>query len=358
MGVQFVTGFDGLMLEALTEAWDQANWTWFRDGLRRPTFRLMDATTVSGLWQEATRTLSIERGFAWSAPWSEVLDTLHHEMAHQYVSEVLRVRDETAHGPSFRRVLAEMGLDARPAPAAGASEAVLERVRKLLALAASPHQHEAEAAMKAAHRLMTKHNLDLAAARTDAGLAVRHVGPAKARHAAWEKLLVGLLSEHFFVRVVWVRTVDRDAFQLRDGEVRLKRLTVAECTGTPANLDLAEWVHAFLTHTGERLWEAHRARRKLKGDRERQRYLSGVLVGFRQKLAESDAECREAGLVWVGDPQVDDLVGRRHPKLASRPAVRLVGSEAYHQGKEDGRAIVLHRPITSGGSGKGGLLEG
>lgn len=348
---------DRLLLDAVVEAWGMANWTWFRESLVRPVFRLVDAASFLGQWHEATRTLSLERTFARTAPWAEVLDVLHHEMAHQYVSEVLRVRDETAHGPAFRRVLESMGVGAG-ATGSEAAEPVLAKVRKLLALAGSPNQHEAEAAMKAAHRLMTKHNVDLATARADAGLAVRHVGPARARHAAWEKLLIGILSRHFFVRVVWVTTVDRTELQrTRGGWARFKHLTVAECTGTPANLEIADWVHAFLTHTGERLWEEHKARRGLRGDRERQRYLSGVMVGFRQKLDESVEECREAGLVWVRDARVDDLVSRRHPKLVSRGAVKLVGTEAYHQGKADGRTIVLHRPITSGGTG-GGLLEG
>jgi hypothetical protein len=341
---------DVLLLEALSEAWESANWRWFAEGMRRPVLRLAPAASFLGQWQSSTRTLTLEHTFAWTAPWPEVLDVLHHEMAHQYVAEILGVVGETDHGPAFQRVLARFGVV--PVGGAAPPDPVLEKVRKLLALAASPNHHEAEAAMKAAHRLMTRHNVDLAAARATSGLAVRHIGPARARHAAWERLLVGILSSHFFVRVVWVPLVDREGVRLaRSGRAALKRVHVAECVGTPANLEIAAWVHDFLSETGERLWAAHRARRGLTGDRERQRYLSGLMVGFRQKLEQSVAECREAGLVWVGDPRLDELVGQRHGRLRSRGGLKLVGSDAYHQGKADGREIVLHKPITSTGAG-------
>ena len=48
-------------------------------------------------------------------PWTVVLEVLRHEMAHQYVDEVLGVHDETAHGPTFQAVCEARAIDGRAA---------------------------------------------------------------------------------------------------------------------------------------------------------------------------------------------------------------------------------------------------
>jgi hypothetical protein len=58
-----------------------------------------------GRWIESTRTLEISRPLVLEQPWGIVVEVLKHEMAHQYVSEVLGERHETAHGPNFRPVV-------------------------------------------------------------------------------------------------------------------------------------------------------------------------------------------------------------------------------------------------------------
>src|SRR5207247_2344668 len=98
-------------------------------------------------------------------PWGALVEVLMHEMAHQYVDEILAARDVQAHGLLFQRVCREFHIDgrARGVPevaAAGAREAILDKISKLLALATSPNPHEAESAMNAARRLMLKHNLE------------------------------------------------------------------------------------------------------------------------------------------------------------------------------------------------------
>ena len=71
-----------------------------------------------------------------------LVEVLKHEMAHQFVDEVLGVHDEPDHGPVFRQVCDERGIDARAAGAPDADRArdhVLDRIAKLLALAGSPN---------------------------------------------------------------------------------------------------------------------------------------------------------------------------------------------------------------------------
>src|SRR5262249_39851913 len=140
-------------------------------------------------------------------PWGVVVEVLKHEIAHQYVHEILGETDETPHGPAFRATCARLGIDAAAAgmpraPASPEQSRLVEKIARLLALAESPTQHEAEAAAAQAQRLMLKHNLDV---RKDArGYAVRHVGRPTGRVIESERLLAMILGKHFFVEVIWV----------------------------------------------------------------------------------------------------------------------------------------------------------
>jgi hypothetical protein len=283
--------------------------------------------------------------------WGVLVEVLKHEMAHQYVDEVLGVRDEAAHGPEFRRVCAERGIDARaagaPSAATGERDHVLERVAKLLALAQSSNEHEAQAAMSAAQRLMLKHNLESLFEGQRAEYEFRHLGEPSGRVPESERLLAALLAEHFFVEVIWV-----PVWRPLAG----KRGSVLEVCGTPANLELAEYVREFVMQTGERLFHEYRGGRRAPA-RERQRFVAGVVAGFREKLEREQKKNRAEGLVWRGDGELNDFFRRRHPHVRYSRHAAHTGGEAYARGREAGQRLVLHRGLGRGsGSGAPRLL--
>src|SRR5204862_3124484 len=113
--------------------------------LRRPQMELSDSATRLGAWFKQGRRLQVARRLLVVHGWGTLIEVLKHEMAHQYVDEVLGLDSEGAHGPSFRRVCEERGVDSRAhgVPVAGeaASAApVLDRIATLLALAGSTHE--------------------------------------------------------------------------------------------------------------------------------------------------------------------------------------------------------------------------
>jgi predicted SprT family Zn-dependent metalloprotease len=346
--------YERLLVQAVGSEWQYANWSLFREAMRMPILAFDDAKGRLGSWQQATRRLTLARELVHNAPWVEVVDVLYHEMAHQYVDEVLRVTDETPHGAAFQRVCRQIGLVRADAPA---DAAVLDMVRTLFALAGSANQNEAETAARAAQRLLLKHNLANKGMIQPDGYTSRVLWVPRARHAAWEKLLIGLVSEHFFVSVVRTRIVDRDHVVITDGGPALRWLQAFEAHGTPANLEIADYVVNFVAATGERLWAQHKHDRGVTADRDRQRFLSGVMVGFGAKLREGRAANAKEGLVWVRDGGLDDFVARRFPQMQSGGKLRLTGGEAYRSGQEAGRTIVLQKPITSGPSGSTRLIE-
>lgn len=346
---------EAALLRALAEVYDTENWARFGRRLRRPVLALSDAASRLGCWIRATRTLELSRALVLDRPWHEVVAVLQHEMAHQFVDEILRVHDETAHGETFRSVCERLGVDGRaagvvtPAAEGGADiDRVLQRVRKLLALAASANRHEAEVAMQRAHELILRHNVSAAAAAGARTFETRHVGDPSRRSNAVEAAIVVLLTECFFVEAIRV-----PVYLPRAG----KRGTVYELCGTPSNLELAVHVHHFLLATTERLWLEARHDPRVHSGRDRLAYQTGVIQGFHEKLLEERTTLAGTGLVWLGDAGLDDFYRRRHPRIrTTRGTTRING--AHQAGREDGRKVVLHRPVESGPSGGGRLLPG
>ena len=339
------------VLRELGAEYRRLNLAVFRGALTPPSIQLVASGSRLGCWTRTTRTLELSRGLVTVHGWGIVVEVLKHEMAHQYVHEVLGHTEETPHGPTFRDLCLRLGIDGAavglPRARQDSEEKVVERVARLLALAASPNVHEAEAAASAAQRLILKYNIDLHAEAGSRGYAFAHVGRATGRVTESERILAMVLGKHFFVEVIWVPVYRA---------LEAKRGSVLELCGTPANIAMAEYVYAFLTETAEQLWSEHRRAFGLGGNRDRRTYLAGVMTGFAEKLSRQATAHREQGLVWVKDADLDDYFRRRHPHVRH---VRYAGSrknDAYARGRDAGRRIVLRKGLGAQAVARGRLL--
>ncbi len=344
--------FETACVRALLDEWKTLNASHFRRRMRPPMIALEDSETRLGCWSGRERTIRMARRLVLGRPWRVVVEVLKHEMAHQYVDEVLRIQGEAAHGESFRRLCAELAIDARATglPDAGGEaeqDRVLGRVAKLLALAQSPNLHEAELAMQEAQRLMLRYNLDAATAGTRRAFGFRQLGTPTGRVQAPERMLGAILCTHFFVEAIWVTV-----YEPRLGT----RGSVLEVSGTEANLALAEYVHGFLLHTSERLWREHKRQHGIRSDRARRSFLVGVMRGFLDKLGADRTVQQAEGLVWVGDRDLRRYYDARYPRRQSVSHSRISSTGAYRDGQSAGRGIVLHKPITPHAGNQGRLL--
>jgi hypothetical protein len=341
-GPRLSAALEAALLHELREQYLLLSSAHFRNALRLPQLELVPTRARLGRWAESTRTIELSRPLVLEGPWGAVVEVLKHEMAHQYVTEVLGEREETAHGPRFRAVCERLGIDAAAAgmpdapPPASSEQArrVGERIARLLALAESPNVHEAEAAMAAAQRLLLKHNIELRDARASRGYVWRHLGRPTGRTSEAERVLSLLLGKHFFVEAIWI-----PVYRPLEG----KRGSVLEICGSPENVEIAEYVHSYLVETAERLWREHKGRLGIRGDRDRRTFLAGVMTGMSEKLAREGKKSEEAGLVWIADGDLARYFRRRHPHVRH---VRYAGqrrSEAYAHGKEAGSKIVIHK---------------
>lgn len=329
------------------------NQSHFRGALSTPQVALGDGTSYLARWLRNAHTIELSRSFLASVKsWGVVVEVLKHEMAHQYVHEILR-EEEPPHGPAFKGVCERLGIDARASGIPeltldGAGERVLDRVHKLLALAESDNQHEAEAAAAAAQRLMLRHNLELPARHGSASYGFRHLGRITGRVTEWERRLGNILRDHFFVDVIWV-----PAFRVEEQ----KRGHVMEAIGTRENLDLAAYVYDFLAHTAERLWGAHKAARGVRGNGDRRTYYAGVMSGFADKLAAQARTHEAAGLVWVPLAALKQYTRKRHPYLRTISHRGHGRRDAFAHGQRAGRELVLHKGVSAQHGSAGGELK-
>lgn len=337
------TELERAALLAIARTWEDLNGALFRFKMVRPAIELVDSSSRLGRWHGGLRVIEIGRALLVDHGWGVLVEVLKHEMAHQYVDEVLGQPDDVMHGAAFRRVCEERGIDPSAAGIPNVStgnsvdQHLLERIAKLLALAESSNEHEAQAAMSAAQRLMLKYNIDLAVSGRQVAHAFRHLGEPSGRVNEAQRILAGILSDHFFVQAIWV-----PVWRARDA----KRGTVLEICGSQANLELAEYVHGFLNVTAERLFRDYRRSPAGKGAK-RLTFIAGVMSGFRARLERERKKSDAEGLVWVGDAELEGFFRKRHPRIRwTRYAVGH-GSEAYARGREAGEKIVLHRGISS-----------
>lgn len=338
------------LLQRLAFEWDAINYTHFREGLRKPILQLSDTRVRLGQWHSELRCIEISRPLVLERPWVEVVEVLKHEVAHQFVDERMNV-EEDPHGPTFRRICDLLGIDGRASMATpeGAAQddragRIVARIRKLLALAQSPNQHEAETAAMTARRLMLKFNIEVDRATEGGGVrrdyGFRHLGRPSGRICEHDRRLASILRNYFFVEGLWI-----PVYRPLEG----KRGSILEICGLEPNLAMAEHVHAFVTATAIRLWAEYREATKRSSNRDRQAFLAGVMRGFESKLAAQSAAFQEQGLVWVPTAGLASYYRRRYPKIQTVRRGGARRNEAYAEGNRAGREIVLSKPVESGG---------
>ena len=348
------------ILLGLAREWDLAT-AWLprpvKARLRPPLFAIHDLGACWGRWTGGDwREMAFSRDLVLGHSWDAVVEVLRHELAHQLADEVEAAGGEPPHGPAFLRMCALTGANPRASlgfppldtrvfadPEPTAADHLLLRVRKLLALAASPNSHEAELAMRKAHDLMARYNLDLLGddATPREYLSV-FLGRPALRHPREAHLLANLLQEYYFVRTIWASAyvLDRD---------RMGR--VLEISGTVANVRVAHYVHDFVSRCMAAEWERYRpAGHRSREDRSA--FAVGLLTGFAEKLhaqrAAGGPVTPAGALLKLKDVRLDAYFARRYPAVHKGRANGWAPDAAvFEHGRSRGRALVIHRGVAA-----------
>lgn len=160
---------------------------------------------------------------------------------------------------------------------------VLERIRKLLALASSANEHEASAAMRKAHGLLAEYNLTEA----DLGTPDEHGfivdGELHTLSRPWRRKLAANVARLYFAEYVY-GFVKVDSHTRKCGYTRFDK---HQFYGAPHNVAVAKSMFVYLCDTIDRLaMEAADAREK-KG---RESFMTSFRHGCANRLVERLAE--------------------------------------------------------------------
>ncbi len=332
--------------------------------MRVPLFSLRDMADKWGTWTGEKREISLSWDLVLHHPWDAVREVLLHEMAHQLAEEILGENDEPSHGPQFHKACRILRADPKGSgngrlldqrigrePAENGDKIIL-RVKKLMALAGSQNQHEAEAAMGAAHRLMAKYNLDLLSQNGNRNFISIFLGRPALRHRREEYSLMSLLHDFYFVQGIWIT-----AYVLAKGKMG----RVLEISGTIQNVQLASYLYDFINRFIDTQWSGYNRDRGLSRYR-RTDFAMGVIEGFRSKLEFQGTGRNRNGtpgaLMRIEDPLLSEYFRDRYPRTAR---ITAKGSRrdrrVWKDGVSFGKAMVVFRAVTEKGRNRG-LLEG
>lgn len=338
---QWTAELERALLKELHVQWNDQNHDRFRTAMVSPALALHEGRKHLGQWMPRERTISMSREWIQTTAWSTVIEVLKHEMAHQYVSEVLKVDNESPHGPAFRSVCRRFKIDGRasgiPTATPNDNVKVVQKIQKLLALAKSPNEHEAKLALQKAREWMNEHELAWSHRDRTASFTHRCLGRAKGRFDPWEKMLAGLLARHFFVHAIWIPVYDA---------YRARRVRTLEVCGRPEAVDVAEYTHVYLTQTAQKLWMDYRSTHQIQSNRERRTFLLGVMMGFSQSLEQDLSSCVARGLVPAHDKDLENWFVQRHRRIRRQRGRTIRNSTTLRAGQSEGRKIEIKPALT------------
>ena len=334
---------------------DVFNFQFLSRKLIKPTFKFFENSTQWGYWKGSdTREIGINLQLIFDHPWEVVLTVLKHEMAHQFVDEIMGGSADP-HGDDFRKVCFKLSIPYHAAcnfpvnqSESRVESSVLRKIKKMFALAESSNENEARTAMVMANNLLLKHNISKAEIENDKNYSHKFVGEVLGRTPTEFNIISNILTEYFFVLTIW--TFSYDALADKKGS----RL---EICGSPENVEIGEYVYYFLINQLDFLWQKYKVENKISHQKFKKSFVLGVLRGFKEKLQTDRSDSKERGLVWKGDPELDRFYQQLHPKTKSvSSSGHYLYEEASNDGFSKGKNLNLHLGIKQTG-GFGGHLN-
>jgi predicted SprT family Zn-dependent metalloprotease len=346
--------------------------------LSTPAFEITGSKTVLGSWTPGSRTISVSSRLIKNYSWDAVINILKHEIAHQYVDEVMGRQRELPHGPAFQEACGLIGLPAPFRSATGdtpkvfignmehdrdvAYDSRINKVKKMFGLASSSNIHEAAAAMRKANSFIYKYNLQRLDQKHGVGDYDYYIiNTRKQRKNIMERKIAGLLMDYFYVDIVYSELYDPEKCETHK---------TIELLGTRENVAFARHVYDFLDRRIRFLWQEYRKKANAAG-RLKRSYMLGLLQGFREKLAQNDMQqalpatlSRHSksetisALVVAKDTGLAEFVTNRFPRLrkASYLSSGIFCGSAYKQGKKEGRNITIHKVMEHKAGNLGKLI--
>jgi len=227
---------------------------------------------------------------------------------------------------------------------------VLDKIKKLLALANSSNEHEAKAASARAHALLTKYNLTMDDAEAlDRKYTEEFCSTGRQRMPMQWKFVQSLLREFFYIEIVQTkRRKKSETLEEMLGPIKLEICYLM--FGKAHNIEVAKYIRDFLMRAFEDSFKSYRKETGAPA-KAKQSYYIGLYQGLQEQLIDARGEVeQETGLVVVPDADLNDFVENSfNNKLTTRNSNKVViDKQAMSAGYEKGKDMSIARGL--GGS--------
>jgi hypothetical protein len=215
------------------------------------------------------------------------------------------------------------------------NETVVSKIRKLLALAGSPNQHEAQLALTRAHEYMQKHNLSMLDVTAEKSDMVEIDCDSSMRSRLWIEEIHSAMAKLNYCFMYFHSDYEND-FTGRVETVRTIRVVGRKDNAQTARV-MAEWLIGVCEQVCKTL---------LREDRNG--YRQGFAAGIKEQVQEIKRKENEgnvtSALVVVSNEAEKYAREAHNMGLDSRVRITQRG-EAYDEGRERGRNYNLNRQI-------------
>lgn len=213
---------------------------------------------------------------------------------------------------------------------------LFDKIKKLLALADSENQHEAQSASSKAQKLLIKHNLDMQTIKDySAEYNDITLGVDKKRRATEDKFVTDILRKYFSVEILTTRNPEnKDKIGYR-------------FFGEPHNIEIATYMFGFLSDAMKKSFLKHKRNSITKTCRSSFYY--GFWKGLCEQMEETKREVeQESGLVVTRDPGIQRYMNFKVGKVRySRSFVSSKSASDVSQGYKSGKSLKLRRGVSS-----------
>lgn len=231
-----------------------------------------------------------------------------------------------------------------------ASNDILAKVKKLLALGTSPSEAEAASALEKARTLLARYGLSLADVEAHAPEIVEGVLLEKKRLRPWESHLIHVVSLCTFTQALHIH---RGAV----GQI----LLIGRNINIQAAQDLFTYLHLIVLKLGR----AHSGQVA-----HLESFKRGVVQRIGERLESLSSGKEESGGPWAGkgeppqnnfqestDRQLtlqmtqtatkenQEFIGEKYGKTSTKRVGRRVEAESYHRGRTEGDKVSLNRQL-------------
>lgn len=285
-------------------------------------------------------------------PKKQLYNIIRHEIAH-YLTFIQNGIVFSPHGNEFKKTCQNLGWDEEISKASVCLESnsnvnetienpMVRKVKKLMALASSSNQFEAEQAMLKSQQLLLNHNIDVNSLGQEEEeiFCLKRILKQKKDNAKLRS--IASILQTFFVTTVYLRAGDH---------------IYLEIVGNRDSVDIAEYVGNFLDNELENLWNNAQKNNFIQGTVAKNSFFTGVALGYCDKVKslKRTHEVSISKALMVIESKLELAKEMIYPHLRSTYSKGKYCSTSSYLGQQVGRELNIN-PALNASKTKANLL--